>query len=81
MDWIVMQSFFKQELENEERLHSKANFSMQTSIPGHYSFIKQLLNSGTCRKKYWCYTLFPYKSLFYSCYLEWSPAFLNSYFI
>ena len=35
MDWIVMQSFFKQELENEERLHSKANFSMQTSIPGH----------------------------------------------
>ena len=52
-EWIelLFSSFFKQGLENEERLHSKANFSMQTSIPGHYSFIKQLLKYWYLQKK------------------------------
>lgn len=31
MDLIVIQSFFKQRSENEERLHSKANFKVQTN--------------------------------------------------
>ena len=52
-EWIelLFSSFYKQELENDERLHSKANFSMQTSIPGHYSFLKQLLKYWYLQKK------------------------------
>ena len=52
-EWIelLFSSFFKQGLEKEERLHSKASFSMQTSIPGHYSFTKQLLKYWYLQKK------------------------------
>jgi len=52
-EWIelLFSSFFKQGLENDERLHSKANFSMQTNIPGHYSFLKQLLKYWYLQKK------------------------------